>query len=296
MNGINEEDINFSENSHNLFCLIYLALSITGRYCKITSWTRSSAVERFIHIEDVRGSNPLGSTVNILFFSRLFHPHIGGVEKHVLEVAKRLVAKGNKVVVITEELRTEDIPVYLQSKKKIPRHEIVNSIEIYRVPVGKDNWFKKFRIWKCLWDNKKLIEESDIIHCHDVFFWYLPFRFLFFKKPVYTTFHGYESYPLKSKFIVVHKISERLSRGNICIGDFIKKWYGTKPDYVTYGAVEISNFKFPRPTSPATFPCFASACLDEVAGGRAISNFTGPYSFLPAITFPPNKCAVNCNP
>ena len=27
-------------------------------------WTRGSAVERFIHIEEVRGSNPLGSTVN----------------------------------------------------------------------------------------------------------------------------------------------------------------------------------------------------------------------------------------
>ena len=40
----------------------------------------------------------------------------------------------------------------------------------------------------------------------------------------------------------MHKIAEKLSKGNICVGDFLKKWYGTRPDYVTYGAVsEIQN-------------------------------------------------------
>ena len=38
---------------------------------------------------------------------------------------------------------------------------------------------------------------------------------------------------------MIHKIAERLSMGNICIGDFIKKWYGTKPTYVSYGGVNI---------------------------------------------------------
>lgn len=180
--------------------------------------------------------------MRILFFSRLFYPHIGGVEKHVLEVAKRLTAKGHKVTVITEELSNKDIPVYPQSRKKNPRRENINSIEIYRIPVGANNWFKKFKIWRQLWIYRKLIKKADIIHCHDVFFWYLPFRFLYFTKPVFTTFHGYENYPLKSKDILMHKISEKLSMGNICIGHFIKKWYGTKPTYITYGGVEISNF------------------------------------------------------
>ena len=31
------------------------------------------------------------SVMNILFMSRLFYPHIGGVEKHVLEVSKLLI-------------------------------------------------------------------------------------------------------------------------------------------------------------------------------------------------------------
>jgi glycosyltransferase involved in cell wall biosynthesis len=31
--------------------------------------------------------------------------------------------------------------------------------------------------------------------------------------------------------------------GNVCIGDFIEKWYKTKPNYVAYGGVGISNSK-----------------------------------------------------
>ncbi len=166
--------------------------------------------------------------MNVLFFSRLFYPHIGGVEKHVMEISRQLIEKGHKVTVITEEL----------SKKRIP-HETINSIEVYRIAVGENNWFKKFRIWKQLWKHRKIIKNSDIVHCHDVFFWYLPFRFLYFSKPIFTTFHGYESYPLKSKFILMHKIAEKLSVGNICIGHFIEKWYKTKPNFVSYGGVDI---------------------------------------------------------
>ena len=172
--------------------------------------------------------------MNILFFSRLFYPHIGGVEKHVLEVGKILVAKGHKVTVITEEL----------PRRKILGRDSIDSIEIYRIPVGGNNWFKKFRIWRQLLKLKQVIKDADIVHCHDVFFWYLPFRLLFPKKKVYTTFHGYENYPLKSKDILMHKIAEILSMGNICIGHFIKKWYGTKPTFVSYGGVnEIKNEK-----------------------------------------------------
>lgn len=168
--------------------------------------------------------------MTILFLTRLFYPHIGGVEKHVMELGKRLVAKGHKIIVVTEELQGNIADRNTAFKE---------GIEIYRIPVGSRNWSKKFRIWFWLFKNRGLITNSDIIHCHDVCFWYLPFRFLYPRKPVFTTFHGYESYPVSLKAIIIRKISEKLSFGNICIGDFIKKWYGTKPDYVSYGAVEI---------------------------------------------------------
>lgn len=166
--------------------------------------------------------------MNILFFSRLFCPHIGGVEKHVLEMSKILIKRGHRVTVITER----DSP-------KTRLNELFEGIEIYRIPNLQDGKFKKFKIWKWLMSNSNLIENADIIHCHDVFFWYLPFRFLFPFKKVFTTFHGYEDYPLKSRFILMHRISEKLSMGNICIGDFIGKWYGTKPTYVSYGGANI---------------------------------------------------------
>src|SRR5579863_6156899 len=167
--------------------------------------------------------------MKILFYSRLFYPHVGGVEKHVMEVSKILINNGHKVTIITEKY-----------EKSLKRHEIINDIHVYRIIAGKDDWFKKFRIWGELWQLKKLINTADVIHCHDVFFWYLPFRFLYLHKRVYTTFHGYETaYPPSEKAKIVRKISETLSRGNICIGDYIKKWYGTKPTFVVFGGFRI---------------------------------------------------------
>lgn len=176
--------------------------------------------------------------MTIVFFCRRFYPQIGGVEKHVLEISKRLVKKGHKVIVFAELEKNTNEQNY-QSKLSSAR---IKGIDIYRVNPGQDDWFKKFRIWFNLLKHLKTISSADIIHCHDVFFWYLPFRFIFPFKKVYTTFHGYEGNSIPSqKAILMHKISEKLSNGNICIGHFLEKWYGTKATYISYGAVEISN-------------------------------------------------------
>lgn len=164
--------------------------------------------------------------MRILFFSRLFYPHTGGVEKHVFEVGKRLTRRGYKITVVTEELPEKD-------SSRIPEN-----IKVLRIPVEKSEWLKKWQIWWWLWKHKKLIQKADVIHCHDVFFWYLPFRFLYLRKPVYTTFHGHETiFPPSKRAITIRRISEKLSFGNICVGDYIRKWYGTKPNYTTYGGV-----------------------------------------------------------
>src|SRR5579859_5414795 len=152
--------------------------------------------------------------MRILFLSRLFWPHIGGVEKHVMEISKILAKRGHTVTIITERY-----------DKKLAEKEKMNGIIICRITTGKENKNKKFKIWKEMKRLQKIIQEADVVHCHDVFFWYLPFRFIYPQKPVYTTFHGYESYPIKKNAIRVRKLSEKLSWGNICIGDFIPKWY-----------------------------------------------------------------------
>ena len=188
--------------------------------------------------------------MTILFLSRRFWPDVGGVEKHVLELGKRLIKNGNRVIVITES----------QGKEKK-----IKGIEIFRINAS-DTWFKKFYIWKWLWQNKALIAEPEIVHAHDVYYWYLPFRFLYPRKKSFVTFHGYESYPIRKKSIWTRKLSEKLANGNIIVGEFIRKWYGTKPDYVTYGAVEMSNVKSQISNKPKRESAVFIGRLDKHTG------------------------------
>lgn len=166
----------------------------------------------------------------ILFLTRLYHPHIGGVEKHVEEVSWRLSRKGVNLIIITEQFDT-----------RLPQHEFYNRVEIYRIPVSKNLFLKKFFIWRWMFLHLGLLLGPDIIHVHDVFFWIMPFRpFLFFKK-IYITFHGYEGYPVKIRWRILRKASEMLANGSICVGDFMVKWYFARPTSVIYGGVKLIN-------------------------------------------------------
>jgi glycosyltransferase involved in cell wall biosynthesis len=61
---------------------------------------------------------------------------------------------------------------------------------------------------------------------------------------------------------LIRKVSEILSNGNICIGDFIAKWYKTKPTMISYGAVDINeNPQHSRESSAVFF-----GRLDEQTG------------------------------
>lgn len=167
--------------------------------------------------------------MTIVFLTRLFHPHIGGVEKHVWEISHILAKMGHKIVIITEN--TQYSP-----------HEFIDCIEVYRFNPGREDWYKKFRIWKWMLQHQHIFRSAQIIHCHDVFFWYLPLRLIFFTKKIFTTFHGYETrFPIKRSAIIVRKVSEILSNGNICVGDYISKWYKTKLTYTTYGGVRFTK-------------------------------------------------------
>jgi len=170
--------------------------------------------------------------MKILFFTRRFWPEIGGVEKHCLEVGRVLTQKGHKVTVVTE----------LPLDKKLSLNDEIDGIRVFRIPIVASAKGKKFVIWKWLLKNKKIMEDSDVIHCHDVFYWYLPFKFLFWNKKVFVTFHGWEGfYPPRISAKIIRKISEIFSNGNICIGKYIEKWYGTKANLVSYGAVKIEK-------------------------------------------------------
>jgi len=157
--------------------------------------------------------------MNILFLVRLYEPHVGGVEKHVRELSKVLGSRGQKIRIITTK-----------HDKKLKDFEVMDGVEVYRMP-SDDKW----QVWKWMIQNIQLIKWADIVHIHDVFYWYLPF---FWMKKSFITFHGYEGAEApKLKAILWHRLAAALTKGNICIGDFHQKWYGVKPDFVSYGAV-----------------------------------------------------------
>lgn len=159
-------------------------------------------------------------SMNILFLARLYYPHVGGVEKHVEKISE-ILSKNHEITLVCEkhDPLLSDIEIY-------------KKVKIYRIP-HQDKW----SIWKWWLNHLNLFRDADIIHIHDVFFWFLPFKLLFFNKKIFMTFHGYEGSDAPSiKQIIWHKIAEKLSNGNICIGDFHRKWYKVKPTIVSYGA------------------------------------------------------------
>jgi len=163
----------------------------------------------------------------ILFLSRLYYPHIGGVEKHVAEVSKILVKKGFSVTVICE-----------QYDKKLKTKEQINKVEVLRIPISLSDKNKKFEIWKWVLRNRKFIKSFDIVHIHDVFFWIMPILFYLDRKKIFITFHGYESYPLMTSSKIQKKFAAKYCKGSIAVGDFINKWYGIASNAVIYGAAD----------------------------------------------------------
>lgn len=161
--------------------------------------------------------------------SRFFYPSVGGVERHLFCLSEELIKKGFKITVIAEK-----------NNSKLPERETIKKISIYRIDVSFCHpKLKKFVIWFWFLKHRDLIRESEIIHCHDVFFWILPFRLLYPHKPIFNTFHGWEGkFPIPKRYLVARKIWEKLSFGNISVGEFLDKWYLTKSDSIIYGGVE----------------------------------------------------------
>lgn len=163
--------------------------------------------------------------MKILMLAPLFYPHIGGVEKHVQKIAEKLVHMGHSIIILT-----------LKHKEDLLDIETVNGLKIYRFPSN-----RLPAIWQWLFMNQQIIKKADVIHCHDFsafIYWCSPFRFIFPLKPIFVTFHGYEGIiPIPKNILFMRKVTEFLTKGNICIGDFIPKWYGTKADFISYGGV-----------------------------------------------------------
>src|SRR5260221_8071997 len=172
--------------------------------------------------------------MKILFISHYFSPHLGGVEKPVYYLSKDFIVRGHQVSVLTEKYESF-----------LKRKENVQSIRVTRFEYPKIKYLGLLFVWMALWKNRKMILKSDIVHIHDVFIWFLPFRLIFFWKRVYVTINGYEpSKPLYFFSIVQKWMAVLLSNGSMGMGMFLQKYFRVRFDFVIYGGT--GRFKIKR--------------------------------------------------
>ncbi len=165
----------------------------------------------------------------LLIFTPYFHPHLGGVEKHVLKTAGWLQRTGWQVKIITR-----------QHQAGLPTKEQVQNLPVRRFSFPEIKVLGLLIIWwRILSRYWRLIRQSDVIHVHDVMIWLLPLRVLFPRKQIVLTMHGWEGvYPIPRKNIWIKRLSAALANKVICVGEYISKYYGVKCDQVIYGGVD----------------------------------------------------------
>lgn len=172
--------------------------------------------------------------MKIVFLARMYAPHKGGVERHVEGLAKELVKRGHEITVVTE-----------QYAASLPLKQNIKGVAVVRIP--RQKLATKRGVWSWMKEHQELFEAADIIHAHDVFWWYLPLRFRFWSKPVYTTFHGYERESGPTLTATLWRLlADQLSDGSIAIGDWMREWYSQHPDIVSYGAADAAKKSLPK--------------------------------------------------
>jgi glycosyltransferase involved in cell wall biosynthesis len=168
--------------------------------------------------------------MRILMITPSFHPVIGGVETHVRRVSECLAARGHQITVLTHSDEPGDAEL--------------GPLTIHRLP--RTNWW---RAWQA---SRPHIAAADIVHCHDAYsflHFYLPSCYLGPRRPVFATFHGYESYPIRSEALRWRAFVRRRVKDALCMGEFICRWYGTKCAAVSYGGVDPGE-RPPLPQRP----------------------------------------------
>lgn len=176
-----------------------------------------------------------GSGLRVLMLAPSYPPRAGGVEKHMRMVCRELSARGHQIRIATPRWD----PAW-------PVEETLDGLPIRRLSLNTSRGRAALSDW-ALW--------ADIVHTHDAYpflkYW-LPYRLKRPRVPVFVTFHGYEGYPIPLEARLLRRIVLWLTRGRICAGAFIPKWYRFHCTHVTHGGVEAPE-QCPPPGEGAVF-------------------------------------------
>ncbi len=157
----------------------------------------------------------------MLMLAPSYLPRRGGVEKHVQMVCRELAAAGLQVRLAAPRWE-EDWPA----------RETIEGLEVTRLDRSASVGRRTL---------KPLVDWASLVHTHDAYpflKYYLPYRFLRPRTPAFVTFHGYEGYPIPLEAKVLRRLVQWLTRGSICAGAFIPKWYRFRCSHVTHGGVD----------------------------------------------------------
>lgn len=179
----------------------------------------------------------------IIHLTPYYEPHLGGVEKHVREIAQIAKNNGDEVTIICQ-----------QHSQSLPLAERINGIHIIRIPVLKfhskffflpifDKLFFKLRLWTFIASKGQLLVAADIVQIHDVFWWIWPIYPLIYYK-TFLTFHGWEGkFPIPW-WIKLHRYYNWMAaKKTMHVGKFIQDFYWDKPADITYGGVTKSKIE-----------------------------------------------------
>lgn len=171
--------------------------------------------------------------MKIVMVTQFFPPRIGGVERHVSRVSRALAEGGDDVHVVTWKYDDD-----------LPGSEEIEGVKVHRI-LGK-SWYRgnlrRCRGWAEMGRARGIWGDADVIHFHDytpLIEWFLPYALI--RRGIFITFHGYEGYPVPRLSIALRRLSAFLTRGSICAGAFIPRYYGTRARFITYGGVDAPS-------------------------------------------------------
>jgi glycosyltransferase involved in cell wall biosynthesis len=177
----------------------------------------------------------------ILHLAPYYAPHLGGVETHLKEINRLLVAKKHQVTVIC-----------FQSDESEKLEETIVGVRVIRIPVNDlvpaflqfsplKKLYVKIKVWTWVAQHNKLFLDADVIQVHDVMWWIWPLYMVVYYK-VYLTFHGWEGrYPVRQRDKIHRLFNSWGAKKTIHVGDFISQFYLDKPSYVIYGGTNTPS-------------------------------------------------------